>query len=271
MKIIAVTNQKGGVGKTTTTLNLAGALASLGRRVLLVDNDHQRSLTRVVLGDAEAREIDPAETVAAAYAGTETASAVARPTGVDRIDIVPGHLDVELYNVPAPWELPRPRQEALSRFLRGASHDVALIDCHPDLQACAWSALAAADALLVPCVPNNLGVHGLVEVLEAIDAAVARVNPRLGLVGIVVNHVDGRRRIAREFAEGLRSAYGARVFAATVPYLAAYEEAINLRLPVSEVEPRGRAASAIAAVADELLARLDAAASASAGEGVRSA
>jgi chromosome partitioning protein len=257
--VITLLNQKGGVGKTSTCHHLSGALSKLGRRVLLVDNDPQSSLTQGFWGPILARQLDPSATVAALYAGERPfPGQVIQPTGVPGVDILPGSRAATDWNVPRPHEADPEVQECIRAFLEEAreSYDVVLIDCPPNLHLCSWAALVGSDYLIVPTQPEDYGAQGLADVQESYARVVAGPNPGLELLGYLITMSVARKSIHKLYEEVLRGQYGAAVFEAVVPEATDYVEAIAQRKPVAQYKPRGSAAKAIAAVADEILARI---------------
>jgi chromosome partitioning protein len=262
VRVITLLNQKGGVGKTSTTHHLSGALAAMGLRVLLLDNDPQSSLSQGFHGPDAIRNLDPSETMAALYAGDRPfPSAVVRPTGIPGIDLVPGSRACTPFNVPEPAWADDERQGCLRAFLadvRG-DYDLVLIDCPPNLHLCSWAALVASDHMIVPLQPEDYGAQGIIDVRESVAMVRSAVNPALTTLGYLLTMVAGKEAIHRAFEAALRAAMGSDVFAATVPRLAAYKEAIASRLPIEQHKPKGPAAAAIRAVAAELLGRLEAA------------
>lgn len=259
MDVIALLNMKGGVGKTSTTHNLAGALALVGKRVLLVDNDPQSSLSQGLLGPSQAEALPIEETVAAVYAGEAVAGRLVRPTGIDGIDLVPGSIHTDRHNRPVPEEAPWPDQVALREFLAdlGDAYDLALIDCPPNLHLCSWCALAAASHTLIPVQPEDYGAQGLAAVRRSIVRVRSTVNPDLRLLGYLITMAQPRRAIHQLYMESLRSDYGAEVLEAIVPAAADFPEAVAHRKPVTHHKPRGAASKAIKALAVEVLERLD--------------
>ncbi len=262
MDVVSLINMKGGVGKTTTAHNLAGALALAGRRVLLVDNDPQSSLSQGLLGPTAAEGLDPMSTIAAVYDGTATPEAIIRSSGVDGIDLVPGSIHTDRHNRPTPEEASWPDQIALRDFLEElhGRYDIALIDCPPNLHLCSWAALAASGWALIPVQPEDYGAQGLGPVRRSIAKVRSAVNPDLNLLGYLVTMVQPRRAIHQLYEDTLRSDYGAEVFASRLPAAADFPEAIAHRKPVTHYKPRSAAAKSIKAVADEVLARVRSAA-----------
>ena len=262
MDVISLINMKGGVGKSTTTHNLAGALALAGRRVLLVDNDPQSSLSQGLLGPAAAEGLEPESTVAAVYAGTATPGAVVRPSGVAGVDLVAGSIHTDRHNRPTPEEAPWPDQVAVRDFLAEVadSYDVALIDNPPNLHLCSWAALAASGWVLIPVQPEDYGAQGLAAVRRSIARVRSAVNPDLRLLGYLITMAQPRRAIHQLYEEQLRSDYGDDVLATRVPAAADFPEAVAHRKPVTHHKPRSAAAKSVKALAEEVLARTAAAA-----------
>lgn len=258
MPVLTALNQKGGVGKTSTCYHLAGTLAQAGRRVLLVDNDPQASLTQGFLGPQATRRLDPAETIAAVYQQEAIPDQVIRTTEVSGIDLLAGSRVAGSFNVPDPHLSDWPLQMSLRDFLVEVSdrYDMVLIDCPPNLHLASWTSLVASDALIVPLQPEDFGAQGITDVQESIDRVVAGPNPGLRLLGLLVTMSNPRLSVHKGFEQLLRSHYKALVFTTTVPISADYKEAIVQRKPVTQYKPRGAAAKAMKALAEEITARL---------------
>jgi chromosome partitioning protein len=268
MPVVSAINLKGGVGKTSLCMHLAGALALAGRRVLAVDNDPQSSLTAGFLGAQPTRHLEPAGTIAAIYAGDDPLpGAVIRPAGFERIDLLAGSRFAVGANIPLPHKAPHADQVRLRDFLDQVrdAYDVVLVDCPPNLHMASWAAMAASDAFIVPVQPEDFGAQGTQDVIESAAGVRAVVNPGLALAGYIVSMYQARRAIHQAYVEHLRAAHGDAVFAATIPEAAEFAEAVTARRPIGFHKPKGAAARAIRAVAEELVARL--AAGAQAGEG----
>jgi chromosome partitioning protein len=259
MPVVTLLNQKGGVGKTSTTHHLAGTLAASGRRVLLLDNDPQASLSQGFWGPVATAGLDPAATIAALYAGLDPfPDQVIKPTGIAGIDLVPGAKAATDYNVPRPQDAAPESQACVRSFLAEVRdrYDLVMIDCPPNLHLCSWAALVASDHLIVPLQPEDYGAQGLGPVQESIDLVAGGPNPQLRLLGFLLTMHNARLTIHRLYEKLLREQYGTAVFDATVPYAADFKEAIAQRKSIAQYKPRGASAKALKALADEVLARL---------------
>lgn len=256
--VISLLNQKGGVGKTSTCHHLAGTLAAMGRRILLVDNDPQSSLTQGLWGPAATRDLDPVRTIDAVYRRGASAGQVIHPTGIAGVDLVPGSRHAQEFNTPLPHRASRDMQHALKDVIREASdgYDVVMIDCPPNLHLCSWASLVASAYLVVPLQPEDYGAQGIIDVRESIERVTSGPNPGLALLGYLITMHVARKSIHKLYEENLRAEYGAMVFEARVPHAAEFPEAIAHRKPISLYKPKGAAAKAVKAVAEELLARI---------------
>lgn len=259
MPVVTMLNQKGGVGKTSTCHHLAGTLAQLGRRVLLVDNDPQASLTQGFWGPLATRQLDPAETLAGVYAGDEPFPAqVIKPTGIPGIDLVPGSKRATRYNVPEPHEAPAESQARLREFLTDVrdGYDLVLIDCPPNLHLCSWAALVSSDHLIVPLKPEDYGAQGIIDVQESVAMVAAGANPRVATLGFLLTMINPRLAVHKGYEEMLRGMYAEAVFETTIPIATDFKEAIMQRKPVALFKPKGAAAKTMKALADELDRRM---------------
>jgi chromosome partitioning protein len=258
---IALLNQKGGVGKSSTCHHLAGTLALMGKRVLLVDNDPQSSLTQGLWGPQATRDLDPHRTIDAVYRRGASAGQVVHPSGVEGVDLIPGCRHAGEFNNSLPHRASRDLQFALRDVVREAAgrYEMILIDAPPNLHLCSWAALVASDYLIVPLAPEDYASQGIIDVQESIALVAAGPNPRLTLLGYLLTMVAPRKSIHKLYEENLRAEYGGLVFSARVPHAAEFPEAIAHRKPVALYKPRGAAARAVRELADEVLARIDAA------------
>src|SRR3954452_10708825 len=248
-------NQKGGVGKSSTTFHLGGTVAKLGRRVLLVDNDPQSSLTQGLIGPDATAQLPPSETIAALYRGDPVYPAsLVRKTAFANLDLLPGSEHAGEFNRPhphvEPWELQVSLVEALDDLCR--HFDLIMVDCPPTLQKASWAALAASDGLIVPVQPEDYGSQGLAAVRRSIDLVRETINQKLCIIGLLITMYNGRRAVHQLYEKTLRDLYGHEVFATPIPHSADVPEAIMLRKPLAWHKPRGAAAKAMEALAGEL-------------------
>lgn len=261
MSVVTALNQKGGVGKTSTCYHLAGALALSGKRVLLVDNDPQASLTQGFLGPQATRALDPSETIAAVYEQEAVVERVVRPTHVPGVDLLCGGRAAGSFNVPDPHLTDWPLQTSLRDFLEDVAggYDLTLIDCPPNLHLASWTSLVASDALLVPLQPEDFGAQGIADVQDSIARVVAGPNPSLRLLGFLVTMSNPRLSVHKGFEQLLRTHYGADVFKTTIPIATDFKEAIVQRQPVAQYKPKGAATRVMKALGAEIFERLAAA------------
>jgi chromosome partitioning protein len=260
-RTIAFLNKKGGVGKTSTVHHLGGTLARRGLKVLVVDADPQASLTQGLLGPEEAEALDPRETIAAVLdenAPTDP-KALVRPTPFAGLHLLAGSEGAERFNEPDPWTT-GDRQFALRDALAeaGEGFDLVLVDCPPHVSLWAWSTLVAAQGVVVPLQAEDYGAQGLKAIRRVIARARAEANPGLMLIGYLVTMYHKTLAVHVTYESYLRQLHGADVFEATIPHSTDFKVAVTVRKPIVEHKPRSAAAKAVAALADEFLARLDA-------------
>ena len=250
-RILAIANQKGGVGKTTTAINLATALAAIDKEVLLVDLDPQGNATTGV-------GLDPREQTASIYdviIGQAHLLDAVRPTAVPKLSLVPSSVDLS----GAELELaPLPRREAhLRRALDGqaGTWDYVLIDCPPALGLLTLNALVAADAVLVPLQAEYYALEGLSHLLRTLKGVKRALNPRLDLHGVVITMFDRRNNLCQMVAQDVRSHLGDRVYETIIPRNVKVSEAPSHGKPVLIYDLRCPGSKAYLRLAKELLAR----------------
>jgi chromosome partitioning protein len=249
--VICLANQKGGVGKTTTTINLGTALADLGQRVLLVDADPQANTT-IGLG------IDPAQTDGSMYhvlvKGAPLDDVIV-DTDVERLRLAPSHIDLaaaegELYTIAGRDFVLKERLDPLRE-----RYDYVLIDCPPSLGMFTVSALAAADAVIVPLPAQFYAMAGFAALLDTIGLVQKRMNRDLRVMGILISQFDRRTNYDRDFADQVARRLDGRyrIFDTKIAHAVRVKEAAHEQQPVLRYDPRSQAAQAYQQLAEEVL------------------
>jgi chromosome partitioning protein len=250
-RIIAMCNQKGGVGKTTTAINLASALAGYGRKVLVVDFDPQGALSAglgVVAHDIKTiydlmveKDLNVEEVIV--------------QTSVKNLDVIPANIDLSAAEVQLVNEVAR--EQILARILRPilGEYDVIIIDCQPSLGLLTVNALTAAHGVLIPLNCEFFALRGVALLIETIEKVRDRLNPAIKLDGILATMYDPRTLHAREVVERLYEAFGDQVFDTIVNRTVKFPDATIAALPITEFAPTSDAAEYYRTVARELVAR----------------
>jgi len=251
VRTLAIAQQKGGVGKTTSTANLGAGFARQGLRVLVVDCDPQGSLT-LALG------MDPMEVNSnigdAMLAGAGVPSC---RTSVEGLDLCPATrllADVEFQLAPKVG-----RERFLSRTLKqtNGKYDLAILDCPPSLGLLTINCLTAAEAVFVPVTPSLLGTAGLRDLLSTVEEVREGINPDLRVGGVFITFADCRTVAGRRAETELREDLGSLVMETTVGRRIAHEYSAQAGMPVVALEPQSPAAAEYLALADEVLSRVD--------------
>jgi len=254
-EIIAVANQKGGVGKTTTAVNLSACIAAVGRRVLLFDLDPQANATsgmgldktqggsayRVLLGEGALLE-------------------KVRPTAFERLEMIPSEVDLCGVDI----ELPRAENHlqqvlrSLQPVVQSQRFDVIFIDCPPSLGILTLNAFVAADSVLVPLQCEYYALEGI-SMLNRVMAQLhdSGANPRLELLGVVMTMFDGRTRLSQQVVAEVRQHFGQKVFQTLIPRATRLAEAPSFGKPIIHYDKYNAGAAAYELLAQEVLARLE--------------
>ena len=253
MSVVALANQKGGVGKTTTAVNLAGELVRRSRRVLLVDCDPQGNAT-TSLGISKR---DLKTTTYDVLMGLCDVDEAIRSTGRQGYDILPAseHLAgamIELTTMEdREWRLSKALQSLEGRY------DSLLLDCPPSLGLLTLNALCAAGSVLIPLQCEYLALEGLAQLKGTIDRVHEHLNRRLSILGVVMTMYDGRTNLAQQVVEEVRRYFPHRIFNTLIPRSVRVSEAPSYGQLIAEYDPHSRAAQAYSALADEVSRRLE--------------
>jgi chromosome partitioning protein len=248
--VYAITNQKGGVGKTTTAVNVAACVAEAGFRTLLVDVDPQANAT-VGLGLPK----DASPNVYDVVSGTAATGDAVIATGVDNLDALPSSPDLAGANV----ELPRAAGSEL--VLRAAlagireRYDYVFLDCPPSLGPLTVAALVAADRVIVPVQTEYFALEGLAGLLDTVKLIQRQLNPRLTVAGMLLTMHDGRTRLAQDVEREVRAHFPALVFDTVIPRNVRLSEAPSFGRPVIHHDPQCVGAEAYFELAKEVAAR----------------
>jgi len=251
-RVLALCNQKGGVGKTTTTINLGAALADFGRRVLLVDFDPQGALS-VGLG------VNPMELDRTIYNSLMerdvTADDILLKTNVTGMDLLPSNIDLSAAEVQLVGEVAR--EQTLKRVLKPvlSDYDVVLVDCQPSLGLLTINALTAAHGVIIPLECEFFSLRGVALLIQTIDKVRERLNPQLELDGILATMYDGRTLHGREVLARVVEAFGDKVFHTVINRTVRFPETTVAGEPITSFAPSSAGANAYRDLAREVVAR----------------
>lgn len=249
--VVAIVNQKGGVGKSTTAINLAAYLAGRGERVLVVDMDPQSNATSG-LGVAP----EPDRSMYEVLLEGSLLQDVALETDVSGLEVAPSSINLVGAEVELASALAREfkLKKALEKLPYGA-YDRVLLDCPPSLDLLTLNALTAAHEVLIPIQCEYYALEGLTQLMRSIRMVREELNPALKVGGVLLTMFDPRTNLARQVAEEVRSFFGDRVFHTLIPRNVRLSEAPSYGMPVALYAPKSSGAEAYSAVADEVMAR----------------
>lgn len=249
VRIIAVTNQKGGVGKTTTAINLSACLAAEGKRVLAIDADQQGNTTSGLGLDKNEVPL----TIYDSFLGEASLAEVKQTTCVEGLEVVPANInltgaEIELIGKNDREFIIREELEKIKD-----DYDFIIIDCPPSLNLITINALVAADTVLVPIQCEYFALEGLEQLLHTVNLVKKRLNPELEIEGIVFTMFDARTNLSLQVVEEVKRSLGQNVYRTIIPRNVRLGEAPSHGLPIHLYDPRSKGAEAYALLAEEVI------------------
>jgi len=252
-RILAVVNQKGGVGKSTTAVNLAACLGAVGRRTLLIDLDPQGNATSgfgLNIGQRRACVYD-------AMLSDTPLSDIVESTEHEHVFVVPATIQLAGAEIELVSALSR--ENRLKNILSPvvADYDFIIIDCPPSLGLLTINALTLADGLLIPIQCEYYALEGLAKLMDSVRLVRAHLNPSLEVFGVVMTMYDSRTRLSQQVVEEVRDYFDGKVFETLIPRTVRLSEAPSFGQPITAYDPSGKGAEAYRSLANEVVLRVD--------------
>lgn len=249
--VVAFANQKGGVGKSTTAINLAAALAAVGEKLLIVDCDPQSNATSGLGIDRSTVE----RSVYDVILGEAGLDEVIVPTGVDNLFVAPSSIDLAAVEIELVARFSRERQMAIAIENLETKFDFLFIDCPPSLGLITVNALTAADEVIIPIQAEYYALEGLSQLLKSIQAIQTNLNPRLEIEGAVITMFDRRTTLASDVSQQVREHFGDKAYRTVIPRTVRLAEAPSFGEPIESFDPMSRGAIAYRTLAEEFRRR----------------
>ena len=250
-RIIAILNQKGGVGKSTTAINLAAALGEMGKQVLLVDLDPQGNATSGLGIEKNLIQQDIYDVLLADV----PVENVIIPDVYPELDLVPATINLAGAEVELVTEMARENRLKDSLGPLKGKYDYILIDCPPSLGLLTVNALVAADKLLIPIQCEFYALEGVTKLLESMKRVKSRLNPSLDIFGVLMTMYDSRTILSKQVVDEVRNYFGKVVFNTPIPRTVKISEAPSFGMPITQYDPHGKGAIAYREMAKEVIAR----------------
>ncbi len=256
-KIISLVNQKGGVGKTTTSINLSAALGKLGKKVLLIDMDPQSNATTGLGLNSNDFEYDVYEVIT----GKCSAKQAIKKTKFDNLSIMPSTINLAGVDIEFVKKMLEDKTFQQNSQLKikldevRENYDYIIIDCQPSLGLGTMNALVASDSVIIPVQCEFFALDGITQLLNSIIMVQSGMNPNLNIEGVLLTMLDGRTNIGLDVIEEIRKYFRDKVFNTIIPRLVRLVEAPSHGKPINEYDPTSRATEAYANLAKEVVSR----------------